>query len=267
MSVQIQSKVNQERKCGNPVCRQPGHTIRNCNHESAIQIKTEFEIIGRFCRAFSIPLYLKGWLDTLSDIDLNILGGLATVRRELNIKKLFNLEYNDILTQRPNNLGRPYNDADMPLIERFINDQIRFALSSFSQEEIHQPFQQVITRGFRHLITHLLVESLPDVIQNKFPLIKLTNAIISPLQEHYIFNSDQEPIACPICFDELTMETDAAMTQCEHIYCSPCIETFFKHLASSQSIKEPCCAMCRTDITQITFNKYSTFTNFANTHH
>jgi len=71
MSVQIQSKVNQERKCGNPVCRQPGHTIRNCNHESAIQIKTEFEIIGRFCRAFSIPLYLKGWLDTLSDIDLN----------------------------------------------------------------------------------------------------------------------------------------------------------------------------------------------------
>ena len=191
---------------------------------------------------------------------------MTTVERYLNIKKLIDREYNDILTQRPNDLGRPYNDADIPLIRRFINDQIRFALSTFTQEEIHQLTQQVITRGFRHLISHLIVEP-SHPIQNKFPSIKFTNANIEPLRPQSIFKPEYEPVECPICFDKIPLGSDAAMIQCGHIYCAHCIKDFFKHTTTSQTNKEPCCALCRADIKKLTLNKYSTLSHFANTYH
>ena len=257
MSIQIQSKVKQVRKCGNPACRQPGDNIKNCNHETAIRIKTEFEEIARFSRTIPDFTYLKWWLNTLPNIDLIILGGTASIERDLNIHNLLKEEHQVVLTFLQN-FG-----YDTSLISSFMNERRRRAISSFTQEEIDRLTQQLIARGYGHLIPPIIVK--PTSIHKKFPLINLIKSTINPLRPSSTTNSN--PIECPICFDELPMGSDAVMAQCGHIYCSPCINTFIKHSVSSQSNKEPCCAMCRADITQLTFNKYPTFTNFVNTYH
>ena len=57
---------------------------------------------------------------------------------------------------------------------------------------------------------------------------------------------------CTICFDEMTAK-DAIYTNCKHSYCGNCL----KGLATSikDKTEKPCCSMCRTDITHLTFGK------------
>jgi len=61
---------------------------------------------------------------------------------------------------------------------------------------------------------------------------------------------------CPICFDEMTAK-DAIYTNCKHSYCGDCL----KGLATSikDKTEKPCCSMCRTDITHLTFGKREVF--------
>lgn len=188
------------------------------------------------------------------------MGGTTSNGRDLNIHNLLKEEHQVVLTFLQN------FRHDTLLLSRFMNERKQCAISSFTQEEIDRLTQQLIERGFGHLIPPpppIIVKPTPT--HKKFPLINLIKSTINPLRPSSTTNSN--PIECPICFDELPMGSDAVMAQCGHIYCSPCINTFIKHLASSQSNKEPCCAMCRADITQLTFNKYPTFTNFVNTYH
>ncbi|NBW57385.1 hypothetical protein EBR43_06300 [bacterium] len=61
---------------------------------------------------------------------------------------------------------------------------------------------------------------------------------------------------CPICFDEMPAQ-DAIYTNCKHSYCGTCL----KGLATSikDKTEKPCCSMCRTDITHLTFGKREVF--------
>ena len=57
---------------------------------------------------------------------------------------------------------------------------------------------------------------------------------------------------CPICFDQITSE-DAVFTGCNHPYCAPCFKGFATSIKNNTN--KPCCSLCRTEITQLSFGK------------
>jgi hypothetical protein len=59
-------------------------------------------------------------------------------------------------------------------------------------------------------------------------------------------------VGCPVCFDEISSK-DAIYTNCNHPYCSSCIKDFATSIKDKTN--KPCCSLCRTEITRLTFEK------------
>lgn len=59
-----------------------------------------------------------------------------------------------------------------------------------------------------------------------------------------IEETNEEAEECGICYENQTSIT----TNCGHKYCTVCVQN---HLKSVRSTKKPCCAFCRTTVTQL----------------
>ena len=112
MSIQllIDNAPRAQRLCGNPDCRQPGHTIRYCNHISVQSLISQASLISHFSIAFNYPEFIKKWIEGLPATSITILrveNSLNTVTSDSNQlitrSQLVTHYYNRILSPAINN--------------------------------------------------------------------------------------------------------------------------------------------------------------------
>jgi len=61
---QVPVPVRNQRLCGNPSCRQPGHTIRTCNHSSVAELRALAVNVSNYSIAYQYPEFIKRWVST-----------------------------------------------------------------------------------------------------------------------------------------------------------------------------------------------------------
>jgi hypothetical protein len=102
-------------------------------------------------------------------------------------------------------------------------------------------------------LNHHLVPIIPFRTQQVQEKQKLN--IISHLIS---LTTNEETFDCPICLNTHDSK-EKLVTNCNHALCKPCLTNYLDHhIANSNSDKKPCCSLCRTNITIITFtnNEY-----------
>lgn len=63
---------------------------------------------------------------------------------------------------------------------------------------------------------------------------------------------DSESFDCPICLNP-NESKEKLISNCNHAVCKNCLSNYFNHLINNYVTKKPCCSLCRTDLTCITF--------------
>jgi len=98
-NVAIIPRVRGPRLCGNPSCRQPGHTIRYCTHQSVDELKRRITRISDYSIAYQYPEYLRRWIYQLQSTQLTILRDVNSPRGDDDMRPyLFHKYYEQILT-------------------------------------------------------------------------------------------------------------------------------------------------------------------------
>ena len=80
--------------------------------------------------------------------------------------------------------------------------------------------------------------------------------VVSKLED---FNID-ENCECAICYND-TRNTHFVKLNCTHTFCNSCIKKSFQHTTISAI---PCCALCRSVISSVTFNDKNIQDDFCN---
>ena len=98
-NVAIIPQVRGPRLCGNPSCRQPGHTIRYCTHRSVDELKYRITRISNYSIAYQYPEYLRRWVYQLHSTQLTILRDVNSPRGDDDMRLyLVHKYYEQILT-------------------------------------------------------------------------------------------------------------------------------------------------------------------------
>jgi hypothetical protein len=129
-----------QRLCGNPDCRQPGHTIRYCNHISVQTLINEAINISHFSIAFNYPNFIKKWIEGLSATSITILriaNSLNTVTGDTNQP----ITRQQLITHYNRDLSAHIADANYTLTIRALS------LSMISQHEQNSLRRQMINIG------------------------------------------------------------------------------------------------------------------------
>ena len=138
--LQIDNAPRAQRLCGNPDCRQPGHTIRYCNHISVQTLINEAINISHFSIAFNYPNFIKKWIEGLSATSITILriaNSLNTVTGDTNQS----ITRQQLITHYNNELLTHITDANSILTIRALS------LSMISQIQQNSLRQQMINIG------------------------------------------------------------------------------------------------------------------------
>ena len=213
------------RLCRNPYCKQSGHTIRNCNHESVQILKNKIKDISNFSIGFYYPSFLKLWLKSLPDTHIKILSynyGISNFSRKDNEVNLFNIYYiypiqNFIpLYRNVNNLSYFRESA-----RRLISTQMYIQLT-----------EELIVLG---ITVEPHIEKLQTYLKKGF---NISTNIISETES-------ATETECPICYDKLKQRF--VRFNCNHTFCINCLTKYF------ENINNPSCALCRKKITNIGF--------------
>jgi hypothetical protein len=71
----------------------------------------------------------------------------------------------------------------------------------------------------------------------------------------------EENFECAICYDDNIMPTNIVKLNCTHKFCNTCVKKSFQHTTISSI---PCCALCRSETSSITFKNENTKNEFCN---
>ena len=173
-----------------------------------------------------------------------IFGCIAKTDTICKTMSRFLLEYNDIGTVAPQQLFTQLEEQ-VQLINGFIQRDARSSvriLVSFVEQRFLMTMTDIASYPYPSAVTG---------VATRVPLVKRTSAYLKEISLTQVVTEDSH-CECPICFDEMPSE-DAVFTGCKHPYCVTCI----KGLATSikDNTKKPCCSLCRTEITQLSFGK------------
>ncbi len=212
-------------------CNLPGHCVTNCMDENIIIFREKFEEVVNISVGYSLPMYLFGFLSKLFKKKMIILGGKTKFSRSENVEYLFGIYYGMLDSLTPSELAA----------------HRRISLYSIPRE----------TRiRVEHELANQIAESAAGEKPRKFKKIIFTLAAKE--------EAEKEECECSICFEPFTKEDGTVKTQCNHLYCSPCMDGVFTHVDKK---KTPCCAMCRSEITNLCISDSTVLDTFMQTYH
>ena len=81
------------------------------------------------------------------------------------------------------------------------------------------------------------------------------------IQTTVIDNSS--PFDCPICLNHKESK-EKVTTNCNHEVCQTCISNYLDHVRNDNVYKNPCCSLCRSEITILTLTNLEYKTNLSN---
>jgi hypothetical protein len=250
------------RRCS--FCRSPGHNITTCNSDRV----TEFEVIcASEVRNMHNPDEFKNWLNT-NYSETPILLKTFVIKKfglttRVNISRCIDMitdyifrtyKNNTRLHTREQTLMNDLRDVHNTETEDFENDLINFLTQLRNvnyREEIEPQFYEipniermVMRELFRYIFNNNInniYQELPDE-NTKFNINLVQN------NENHNNSNLENNIMCNICWDE-KQQNQFIKFGCNHEFCKDCVITSFR----GEQRNHPCCALCRSQITTLTY--------------
>jgi hypothetical protein len=251
-------------------CASLNHNIRNCNNFNINlmfnSMQQKFTIYLQERGRDNCRFYFTSWLSaTYHLVELKV----VAVTRYFASARLNKIQYAEIIWQNLNDLNI-YRQQDTPT-----PTQEEKTLDWYIDREPSTPIYntrrriQLLDNTFDNTIDNTLELAWTyhsQYIRDLFNPEHLINSMINELDEldntlnlnTTKFNikpllveeeKNIEDMECSICY-ELTKTKDIVKLNCDHKFCGNCLE----HILSKHNnmYKSPCCALCRTTITNVT---------------
>ena len=233
-------------------CNESGHNIKKCQSQEITKLDRKIKQIG----LFDIILFVFSSLQldeniTLLTSELNKLSNaekkvLLHLNREKShqseeekttmVHKLYNLYYLNKIT---------LNQTTSNLFDEILQEIKKFP---------KQKFIEYATQISQLYLNHeQLQHELQNIFQSLYPTEK--KAPIEFILRQTTTTTTTTTQECPICYDEIAT-SEQMKTNCQHIYCAPCVNQFLYQETSKQRQQKQqqikvCCPMCRTEITSL----------------
>lgn len=261
--------INQRyvRRCS--FCRSPGHNITTCNSDRV----TEFEVIcASEVRNINNKDEFKNWLNTNYSETPMLLKtfvikkfGLTT---RVNISRCIDMITDYIFRTYKNNtrihtleqtLMNDLRDLHNTDSENSENDVINFLtqLRNVNYREEREPLHEIpnIERMImRELFLHILNNRLVNQAEQESENIKFNINLIHKNENKNENENDtntnvlENNMMCNICWDEKE-QNQFIKFGCNHEFCKDCVIASFR----GEQRNHPCCALCRSKITTLTY--------------
>jgi len=250
-----------ERKCG--FCRCSGHTIKDCKHPTKYLLRDRIMTVVAITEKFP---FLK---------DL-------CIRKELELLTLTELKALSYRFERygemPKNKAGLIKSLTRKYYHYFIEKAVKYGhlvepylikIYKEFQFDIRTPNRVPDSSALRRC-ADIAYENLPE---DRVEYFKMTTWISQQIERHYkdyvdfkksqeftphrfeiqvcICSSYEEDYQCPICLEEFTDE--GVKLDCDHKYCTTCIELQLKTASKAKNFCHPNCAMCRAPIKDMWF--------------
>jgi len=252
------------RRCS--FCRSPGHNITTCNSDRI----TEFELIcADEVRNMHNQDDFKNWLNEnysenpmlLKTFVIRKFGVTTRISISNSVDMITDYIFrryknNTRLHTREQTLMNDLRDLHNIETDDFENDLINFLtqLRNVNYREEREPqlyeipnIERMIMRElFQYIFNNRVVDQREEQPENiKFNINLITKTSVK--NENKNENKNEENIMCNICWDEKE-KNKFVKFGCNHEFCKDCIVTSLR----SEQRNIPCCALCRSEINNIT---------------
>jgi hypothetical protein len=260
--------INQRyvRRCS--FCRSPGHNITSCNSDRV----TEFEVIcASEVRNINNPFDFKNWLHTNYSETPMLLKTFVIkkfgVTTRVNVSRCIDMITDYIFRTYKNNtrihtreqtLMNDLRDIHNTDTENFENDLINFLTQLRNvnyREEIEPQFHEtpniermIMRELFLHIYNNNNVNREQETENVKFNINLIHNNADENKNDNTNNKTLENNIMCNICWDEKE-QNKFIKFGCNHEFCKDCVITSFR----GEQRKQPCCALCRSEITTLTY--------------
>lgn len=213
------------RKCS--YCRETGHNISNCNHNSLSQFHD-------LCITIKIqtenPLLFAHWLATTS---LELING-NTLIKSYGVSKH----------------GCRLRDNMHIIIEKITNNMYGL-IENINEDYVRLPELDTNNRPsiFSEMISFSLMTNLLSRVSTHTPIHPQEEEVVIKLIYNKNVNKDIDNIECPVCY-ETKDNTEIIKLNCNHNFCKCCTKQIVNN--------KPDCPCCRKKIDQIIFNTQDT---------
>ena len=258
-------------------CRRPGHAVTRCDSDRII----EFEIMCELeVRSMDTLDEFKEWLTQNYINNSHLLRAFAVTKLRSN-SRVTVLECIDLISQY---IFETYKNSVVepePLVEpegAMLTDDIEadllLALSELRNIEHIQPLQEIEPvyneqfissrrREYMRYMADILVFTMLNnmlIPDGEEPLAIGTRPDIrSSIDDKFVENASAVANECSICWDKKDSDKFVKLN-CNHEFCNECI---IKTLAANKH-RAPCCALCRSDINNITSRRVDVQNEISN---
>ena len=234
-------------------CNESGHNINKCQSEEIIKLDRKIKQIG----LFDIILFVFSSLH----LDENITLLTSELNKLSNAEKKVLFILNREKSQASEGDGESmfhklYKIYYLNNITDYLNNALNQPTSILFDEILHEirnfPKQKFVECATQILQIYLNHEQLPHELQKIYQTLYPTEKK-APIE--FLYNETTTTATttqeCPICYDEIA-PSEQMKTNCQHIYCAPCVNQFLYQETSRQRQQiKVCCPMCRTEITSL----------------
>ena len=217
-------------------CSQPGHTINKCKDQSIDILHQSALEATIFCKHVSSfdherMQFMVMWLMTNHTTkELRILGYKnKCISKVESGMHFFLIEMSTIYLE----IRVPYKLPPIEMLDAISDETIQKLAINFVKEVV----------GYKSIMGCILYILRPLQKQFNIETMMLCTETAKELKKSK---------ECPICLSQEIKCISTITTNCQHTYCSPCLQGYFKSL-NRQPFDEPKCALCRTQIHSLEF--------------
>jgi hypothetical protein len=179
--------------------------------------------------------FLRVWLDTLTNIELKVLGYRFYCIKKLEFKD--DHERENYIIQLASEIG--FQEASWPLPQKLIE----IPDNTFSE------FIEILFAN-SHEIWHEYFETLISIHRPDARRFNIKSTLIQKRKNNKDNKDNKKTYSCPICLNDDISYKNIISTNCNHEYCSNCFSEYLNSVKPDIK-KLPICACCREKITVI----------------
>lgn len=265
-------------------CKQQGHNISSCKHES-IQfllenLKIEFRNIHNRRKLFQA---LNSKSDDILAMYAKSFGIKSSLPKSVHINQLFTILHNqniasfeemslkieELKRNLPAHIGMDFNrnsreiamqiefvmhyypDISYAMIENCIEDRVRRTNNLSRIEELRTGLQIAVIHLFTRIAQDVYDQEPQTPVWKVNRIVDLSKDVSDDVSENIgsCQETCQEKKECPVCMNDF-LKKNMVVTNCHHLYCAPCIDELIEK--TTTNTKPPGCALCRTVIDTLT---------------
>ena len=228
-------------------CKKSGHKINHCDDPNIdiLYKKAINATIFSVCitvNEYERTKFMMRWIDLeYTQEELRILGYKINCFNKIEDNKecfLKEMATNYLEIQFPNSIPGSLDD-----------------ISDETIKDLARVFVETV-KGYDYIMSKILRYLRPP--QRKFKIE--TMLICTETLEELIETNSH----CPICLSNDIKCIDTITTNCQHTYCSPCLQGYFKNLNKKHIEEQPKCALCRAGMYSLEFKDPELFEEISN---